>query len=563
MKPGVRRAARLLFQALIFSPAAWLVGGGVIFWTWSGLLPKVSWNAIELMMAKNWLAGSGLIVAPLDPPALWRPLLGPLVCVPVECVTSDPFLIYRIIYTASLTVLLVCSFYAARKLWDVAAGHLACLFIVTNGAITDRLITHVHSISHVVFLLAIGPALLMTVSCMRKPVPRLLLATGVAWGVAYLARWEALFFFGITAVGLFAVVWGSGKSWRGALRIWPLAIGFALIWIPAGAYISGVKKRHDLWGPSAATTFYASQAWVNGTEDEDAGFAESQQLYGTLESNNFSIVRAIARNPTAFSARLDVNISKFSRLFRERKFFDRAWLLLLIGLPLRNDWNRQRLISSGMLALFFVCSSVTIWCFHVDPRYLVVGLPSALLILSGGVGGFSRIGRLFFPQAGFFAAVIWIIVLGRHSGKTSMQQMKVARANPVRAAGPRAVELAQTLALHFRATVNPAQPTVLEVLPSRRSELIPTDMLLVSYYANTALVWQPLKLYPRDKIFSMRPKNPRYVYAPEDSPWKEDALQQGQVIAQCVVDGEAYSLYRIPEGDLLGGQAKECGTERR
>ena len=40
---------------------------------------------------------------------------------------------------------------------------MACLFILNSGALTGRLINHVHSISHVVFQLAAGPGLLFGV----------------------------------------------------------------------------------------------------------------------------------------------------------------------------------------------------------------------------------------------------------------------------------------------------------------------------------------------------------------------------------------------------------------
>src|SRR5580698_10372501 len=134
-------------QVLVLDPIAWLLLGGTLFWMWGGLIPRIRWNAIEMMMARNLLAGNGLVVAPLDPPALWRPLLGALVCAFVELFTSSPRLIYQIVYAVSLTTFLIASFYAARALWDAAAGHAACLFILTSGALTSRLISHVHSIS--------------------------------------------------------------------------------------------------------------------------------------------------------------------------------------------------------------------------------------------------------------------------------------------------------------------------------------------------------------------------------------------------------------------------------
>jgi hypothetical protein len=186
-----KQICKRIGQVLTLHPVARLLAGGTLFWIWGGLIPRIRWNAIEMMMARNLLTGNGLVVAPLDPPALWRPLLGALVCAFVELFTSSPRLVYQIVYAVSLTAFLVASFYAARALWDAAAGHVACLFILTSGALTSRLVNHVDSISHVAFLLAAGPALLFTVLALREPTRRRLVAVGASWGLAYLARWEA------------------------------------------------------------------------------------------------------------------------------------------------------------------------------------------------------------------------------------------------------------------------------------------------------------------------------------------------------------------------------------
>ena len=81
-----------------------------------------------MTMARNLLSGNGLVVAPLDPPALWGPLLGVLVCAPVDLFTTSPRVVHQIVYAVALTAFLIASSYAARALWDAPAGHVAvCL----------------------------------------------------------------------------------------------------------------------------------------------------------------------------------------------------------------------------------------------------------------------------------------------------------------------------------------------------------------------------------------------------------------------------------------------------
>lgn len=368
-----KQIGKRLGQVVALHPAAWLLPGVPLFLMWGGLIPRIRWNAIEMMMAKNLLAGNGLVVAPLDPPALWRPLLGALACALVELFTPSPRLVYQIVYAVSLTTFLIASFYAASALWDATAGHLACLFIVTSGALTSRLISHVHSISHVVFLLAAGPALLFTVLALRAPTRLRLLVAGLCWGLAYLARWEALLFFAIATGVLLCAIYAAKRDFRALGRGSFAVLGFAALFVPATAYEIRTKSHYRIWGPSAITTFYASEAWVTGTGDEDAGFAEAERKYGSLESNRFNVLLAIAHNPAAFGTRLRTNIPKFFHLFMDRQFFDPVWLLPLLGLVCGSGWTRTRRLALGLLLPLFLCATITVWCFHIDSRYLVSG----------------------------------------------------------------------------------------------------------------------------------------------------------------------------------------------
>jgi hypothetical protein len=308
-------------------------------------------------------------------------------------------------------------------------------------------------------------------------------------------------------------------------------LGFAALFVPASAYESWAKSHYRIWGPSAVTTFYASEAWVTGTGDEDAGFADAQRKYGPLESNRFGILQAMAHNPVAFWARLRINVPRFFHLFMDRQFFDPVWLLLLLGLACGTDWTRTRRLALGLLLSLFLCSTITIWCFHIDSRYLVAGLPTLLLILCGGVTCLGdRVSRIL-GHGKPAVSVACLLLLGWRCGGASYQELLAARNNPNRAAGIRTVEFARGVAQHFRETVHPERPMALVVRPSRDSGMNPTDMFLVSYFAGTAVAWRTPALYPRDKIFSMRPKDPDYLYMPTESPYQADILPRGRPIS--------------------------------
>jgi hypothetical protein len=153
--------------------------------------------------------------------------------------------------------------------------------------------------------------------------------------------------------------------------------------------------------------------------------------------------------------------------------------------------------------------------FQIDPRYSIVSLPCVLLILCGGVACFANGVQRIFGRGKLAAGVACLLLLGLRSGSTSYRQLIYAETNPVRSVGARTVEFARDLARHFRQTTRTDRPSVLMVRPDRDSGMNQTDMFLVPYFAGTAIAWPQPTLYPRDKIFSMTPKEPDYIYVPQ------------------------------------------------
>lgn len=524
------------------APILWVLIGVILFWAWGGLLPRVRWNAIELMMGRNLLRGYGLVVAPLDPPALWRPLFGVLLCAFVELFTTDPYVIYQTVYTLSLTVFLISAFYAARTLWGATAGHVACLFILTSGALTARLVGHVHSISHVAFLMTAGPALLATALALRWATRTRLFVAGACWGLVWLARWETLPFFGITLAVLLYAAYAASKNPRALATCSFVVLGFAALFVPATIYQSWVKVHYGITGPSAITTFYAAEAWITGTGDEDAGFAAAVRKYGSLEANHSSVLVAIAHNPEAFWSRFRFNVRNFLHLFTGKDFFDPLWLLLLAGLLCDPGWTRKHWLPLAWLFLLFL-SSASVCLFQIDTRYLTISLPSILLLLSAGAACFVQWARRRWIRGGLPAAVACLTLICLRPAVTSYHQWIAARENPFLAGRGRQIDFVREQAREFRQTVHPTRPVTLMVYPPAG---MPSDPFLLSYFAETGICWKQPGLYQRDKIFSWFPKELEYVYVPEESLYSTDLLLKLRPIARFEQQGFVYYLIQPP-----------------
>jgi hypothetical protein len=505
----------LLQRILVQHPTLWALAGGILFTTWGGLIPRIRWNAVEMMMGRNLLLGNGFVMAPLDPPALGRPLLGPVLCAVVELFSTDPYVIFRTIYATALTVFLVTMFYVAKALWDTAAAHLACVFIVTSGALTGALVCHVHGFSHIVFLLVVGPALWCTVRALQNPTRIRLFSAGAWWGLVYCARWEVLLFFAVTAGILLKVLYAENRRLRTLARVSAFVVGFALFFVPANIYQSWAKAHYGIWGPSAITTFYAAEAWVTGNGDEEAGFAQGEQLYGSLESNRSSLLRAMAHNPSALCARLAINVPRFFGFFAFEQFFQPAWLVLLLGFGLDLALARRRLTPLVWLGLLFLCTT-TVCFFQIDSRYLTMCMPVILLILCGGLTCLGNGVQRMFGRGKVAASLACLALLGLLASGTSYDQLIAASSHASRVGGVRALEFTRGLAQHFRQVTGSDRPDVLMVrLDQNVLPLGQPDLFMVSYFAGTAIAWPESGRYRRDKIFSMIYKQPEYVYLPQ------------------------------------------------
>jgi hypothetical protein len=540
----------LLQRILVQHPSFWALAGGILFAAWGGAIPRIRWNVVEMMIGRNLLLGKGFVMAPLDPPALGRPLLGPLLCAVVELFNTDPYVIFRVIYATALTVFLITMFYAAKALWDTAAAHLACVFVVTSGALTGALICHVHGFSHIVFLLVVGPALWCTVLALQNPTRIRLFSAGAWWGLVYCARWEVLLFFAVTAGILLKVVYAENRRLRTLARVSAFVGGFALFFVPSNIYQSWVKAHYGIWGPSAITTFYNAEAWVNGDGDEEAGFAKDEQLYGSLESNRFSLLRAMARNPAALRARLAVNVPRFFRFFAFEPFFQPVFLVLLLGFGLDLALARKRLTPLVWLGLLFLCTT-TVCFFQIDSRYLTICMPVILLILCGGLTCLGNGVQRMFGRGKWAASLACLALLGLLSGATCYYQLIAVKNHPARGEGVRALEFTRGLAQHFRQATGSDRPAVLMVRPDPSLMLSEPDLFMVSYFAGTAIAWPESVRYRRDKVFSMIPKQPEYVYLPQGA-----SVGSEPPIAEYHSHFGVYSLFRASQRPASDGQVQ-------
>jgi hypothetical protein len=514
-------------QAKFFQRAApwvWALGAFGLYFYYARFIPQIGWNAIELIIAQH-LIEHGVYATSLDYPSAltWRPVVPTLVVALFRLVTSDPLLIYQLVCGTALATLTGAMFASARLLWNTAAGHVAAFLSLTCPAITCYLIDHIHSYSHIVTLMALGPAIYFSLRLIRKVSDgetasiRAHAAAGFAWGVCYLCRSELLLFFAALLAAL-VLTWFRRSA---LVRLGALVGGFLLLFLPYNFYAEHIAQRDGLLIRKTIYGMYISQGWADpppdvGPDIEGDGYRYAIQLYGDPKANDESLVRAIRNNVPAFQRRVLRNAGAFYERFSDATFLPRliavsagAMLVLLLIGATPATTRRGFLF---LVALFGATHFVLL--FHIDPRYLSIGVPPLLLLATGAlVWAGQRLTRLRpLPRAAAIGlAAIALLMAQREPLRRIFQH---------REANTAGIVAMKSFGDHFRAAV-PApklhrnrEPHVAYVAPPD-SPLYGEDPIMLGYFTRTAWVNTGAEgPFPRGRFYSYRDCEDDYRYVP-------------------------------------------------
>jgi hypothetical protein len=512
------------------TPIVWGIFGILFFWHVGGLLDKIGWNAIEIMIGKNLLSGNGYIVAPLDPPAIWRPVFIPFLCALTEIITKDPKLIFRIIYTISLTNFIIWSFYILKIIHNKKAGHICCFLIMSCPALTYLIIGGAHTFSHIGFLLIIGPAIYFTFRMIIEHKTIFGIASGILWGLIYLTRPETIVFFICTSIYAISICLIAKKKNSFLEIFFFFFVSFLIFLIPYELYLNHVRSQYNIIGQMPIVTFYNSEGWARELDGdtEAAGYGLAIKFYGPIESNKFNVLRAIIKNKSAFFDKLRINLKKFYNKIFENNFFNPMIIIFALFPFISFPIVRKPVKNILYFAILFGGSHM-IAIFHIDSRYLIITIPSLLFLGSSGLSIFFElvsavVKRFKAPKFIGTIAFLFMVLLVANFKNNIIEIFKKDVHKDI--------EIGKGLADAFIKNIRGRELKVLSIIPPSNSRYDGVDMFLVSYYANTALEWGSSEIYPRDKIFSFVKKNPDYVYLPEEKIYQTDILLKAEPILE-------------------------------
>lgn len=361
-----------------------------LFWYAGSYRTEISWNVIDLGIGRNLLRGEGFVDFPGAPPNLWRQPLTPVLAGLSELVLDDALTTFRLIYAVSLTSATWFVFLTARRLMGTSVGLLAAGLTATSPALLVTLSSGVHTITDVLLLGIIGPALYCVLLAGETHAWRYYGLAGVLLGLAFMANAAGPLYLAAAAAWLLLARHHSGAAkdraeaggWIGRRHavagVALVVVLFCAISAPFVTYLS-VQQGEFTTNGQGIYTFYAAEGWVYFLQGdvEEEGYQQAIQKYGTPEENGFSVARAILRNPSAFRDRVERNYDLLTQRFSSKDLFPMALIpFVAIGLifPRRRARQGVLLVALFGLPIFAYLAHVT------DPplprtRYPIRGHP--------------------------------------------------------------------------------------------------------------------------------------------------------------------------------------------
>ena len=521
--------ARRATTWLLDTPVAWMALAFGVYFFYAQFIVMIAWNALELVIAQHVIE-HGSYVTSLDYPSALtlRPLLPTLMVAFFRLWTSDPVLIFRLMVGCGLATLTGAMFFSARQLWGRAAAHSAAVLTLACPALTTYLIDNNHPYSHLGAMPVLGLALALSLWLLKQESSgqpasvKFYALSGLLWGLCYLCRSELVLYTGVLVLVLAwqAVRRRTRAAWLGLAA---LLIVFGLIFVPYNLYAEHVTRRDGTSIRKSIYGFYMSQGWADPppgelSDTEGDGYIYATKLYGDPVANGESMLTAIRHNPSAFFRRVKLNRGAFYALYHSPDFFPAAWAvgdLVLLGLLLTG-----RLPAGDRPCLWFLCglflASHFVLMFHIDERYLTIGVPPLILLLAGLVHYVIHTAAKLSSVAGIAAG---LIVAGVLVGVGHRQYLRVRNHLP---ANTQSFAAMKSFGRHFLTVVKTPrlagnlEPHIGFDFPNP-VKIYLEDQFLLPYFSHTALVaHNTVSAYPWPKFYSFREVPDDYRYVPAD-----------------------------------------------
>jgi SAM-dependent methyltransferase len=501
--------------ATVLGCGLWFVAAFAVCFVYAGRLSNFGWNITEFIIANQLQDAGRYALGATYPTAIWRPVGPTFIVLAIDAFARDPVLTFQLLCGSAMASLTASIYLLNRALFGHLLAHAGAALAFATPAVSVSLINHAHAISHLAFLLVASPTLAASVIAILRirdgeaAAQRWLWAASLGWAACYLCRPESMF---MAACFFVAVILLAARR-KQALRVLAPLASFIVVFLAFNVWAGASATRDDLLSRKMIYQFYASQGWTDlfdaqsraAMPDDDFerhGYVRAIALYGAPAENSESLTAAIARNPTAFAARIASNVRQLIDLTAKGKFLSFELLLILAMLPLGFLFLKRSL----RLLVFFAAGVFSVigifMIFHIDDRYLTIAVPAALFLASLSACGLNRLPMPARFGRNAFAGVVLLVALLQlptHFAALSHSfERERLDLTPFRLLGEVFREVVGTSPAE---TARMAVHLDVPLPPALKFSAVP---LLFPYFARTSLLWaEPSEPYPRDRLFSL------------------------------------------------------------
>lgn len=375
-------------------------------WRWFLASPtRVVWGdePFYLWIGRNWLTGRGYTFTGYSDVhhTAGYPLLSGL----LYLITGNLELASRLLFVIFGALLLLPIYGLAARLYGRGTGLLAALLVAVWPALNGAVLNW-GTLTEPPYYFFIYSGLFVAMTILlpnegaeaRGGIVRRLLpwfAAGALLTMAYHVRPEAIAH--VLAIGGYLVLVGVVEFRRRPVALLPrvaaYALGFALLWLPYGAYVA---RHTGSWQISekAGVTYVTSKSLAYGdtkTFDQATWGLDStgrEVFFFSHESYNVSMVETILADPGDFARLLSQNVQMFFGQTVSNRMFP-FFLLPLVALGwFGAAWESRRLKGEGLLWVG-VLPVLAFLLFFIQERYIATLLP---ILIIWAAHGFQRFG---------------------------------------------------------------------------------------------------------------------------------------------------------------------------
>jgi len=344
-------------------------------------------GAYYARVADNFAAGAGWIGMHAWGLQLLYPPLFPLLIAGVHLMGPNVELAAKLVSLFFGSLIVIPVYLIAKEMYDHRVGQTAALITALHPVLVGASVAVLSEASYTFFLYA---GILCSLLAARSQYRATALCAGVAFGLAYLIRPEALLLAVVTAA--IVVLYG----WKHRSRAMQVAVcqiaAFAILGAP---YVIFLKVRTGQFRLEAksSSNFALSRMLLQGMSLNQANYAIDDTL--TPRGLNMrSDLEVILSTKFDFSTSIRLIRSAARQNTRQVVYYllkhgacGGAWLIGLVAMGwFGSAWNQERAVGEGVLITILVCLVVPMFSLiFFNSRFVIPFLPLLIIWAAKGV----------------------------------------------------------------------------------------------------------------------------------------------------------------------------------